>query len=532
MLRDALLCVSAANLFLLPAWLDFFQLLGASPGRARSASVVAAFVAAVASVLLLGLVLFPVLRWLRSRAPRGWRAASQVAFLLLLVTPLDLLCWQIYAPLRGQAPEVLLQGAWSLILVVPMLLAVLAVVYGRRGGLNAARVGVMILAPALPLAVGNYLWTAWNSPSGGIAPLAAKQAQRSDRRIVWVVFDELDERLLASPRPAGLDLPEFERLERESLRASAARPAGAETAEAMTSLLTGREVKKFAYDHPSQRLEYADGKVESLRGADTIFAELRRQGRNSSLMGWFLDYCANLGGSVTGCVQPSPADLRSGGWTAALARLWRESAEQHWIATRFTEAGRYRVPWYGWKERREHLAAYQWMAGRGLAMAGDAAQSLVLLHWPVPHPHGIYSRWTNQLGVDQQNNYVDNVELTDRTLGQIRRSIRAAGLEDITTLIVTSDHPWRPSIWSRRPGWSEEEQRLCGGKGDTRVPFFVHFPSSRRGRRFDAPFSTTVTRDMMRAVFDGRISDSDSLAAWLEQQSALAARRGADANGG
>src|SRR5262249_57955272 len=61
-------------------------------------------------------------------------------------------------------------------------------------------------------------------------------------RVVWLVFEELDQRITFEARPAGLELPELDRLRRESLYANAARPPAVTSDVTMPALITGRPV--------------------------------------------------------------------------------------------------------------------------------------------------------------------------------------------------------------------------------------------------------------------------------------------------
>ena len=62
-----------------------------------------------------------------------------------------------------------------------------------------------------------------------VDPAPLKRTPPSLRRVVWLVFEELDQRIAFEARPPGLGLPELDRLRRESLYADAARPPAGTT---------------------------------------------------------------------------------------------------------------------------------------------------------------------------------------------------------------------------------------------------------------------------------------------------------------
>lgn len=67
------------------------------------------------------------------------------------------------------------------------------------------------------------------------------QASGGDnRRIVWLVFDEADQRLAFGERAATLKLPEFDRLRSQSLFATIAYPPANQTLSSMPALINGK----------------------------------------------------------------------------------------------------------------------------------------------------------------------------------------------------------------------------------------------------------------------------------------------------
>ena len=501
MRRYLVLSLSAANLFFLSAWLDLQRFRAESPREVRSEAAVAMWAATLGSVLTMAAAMACAV-WLIRRSGKKWLwTAAQCGFLVLLITPLEELAWQAYSVLRGSVPDAVLVTAWSLLLVVPLAGCVLNAVSGRKGVLRAAGGLASVLAPLLPLVVLDYGRAYWSAPAMTVQARSKSPGRAPERRVVWLVFDELDQRLAFEARPTSVELPELDRLRATSFYATNARSPAWDTPESMTSLLTGRRVGKF---DPSL-----------LRDTPTIFT---RSGGASSVVGWHLPYCAAIGHTLASCSEPTPAVLRPATIEGALARLWKDQYERHWLVTRISSEGQFRTPWFGWGELRDQLAGFRFLRDRAVAAAADTSVSLVLLHLPIPHPHGIYDRRRNELSLARGNNYLDNLELADRTLGDIRAALRTAGIERNTILLVTSDHPWRPDVWSKDASFTGEERELAKAGRTDRIPFLVHFPGAARQLIYSRRLDTAGDRGPDPGHAGRRSRDPERNAAWMKRR--------------
>src|SRR5262249_56942805 len=83
-----------------------------------------------------------------------------------------------------------------------------------------------------------------------VDPAPLKRTPPSLRRVVWLVFEELDQRIAFEARPPGLGLPELDRLRRDSLYADAARPPAGTTEVAIPALLIRPPVGAVTPLHP------------------------------------------------------------------------------------------------------------------------------------------------------------------------------------------------------------------------------------------------------------------------------------------
>jgi arylsulfatase A-like enzyme len=89
-------------------------------------------------------------------------------------------------------------------------------------------------------------------------------------------------------------------------------------------------------------------------------------------------------------------------------------------------------------------------------------------------------------------------------VGEIRRSMENAGTWDSTTVLFTSDHPYR-------------EAMQLDGKSDPRIPYILKLAGQKEGVEYAPQFNTVLTADLLIEVLRGEIADAASVAAWLDR---------------
>jgi hypothetical protein len=382
----------------------------------------------------------------------------------------------------------------STVLVVVVLVLATSLAWPRPA-LRAMR---RIALVASPLGVVTLLLALWMFLEFGAGPVFRRvdpvplaTPAPSLRRVVWLVFEALDQGIAFEARPNGLELPELDRLRREAVYADAARPPAERTDVAMAALITGRPVVAAVPVSPNDlELTFADGKTMSWSAHPNVFSRARMLGYDTALIGWHLPYPRVLGGSLgVAAWIPSAAYEQTRGDTVfeALRNQWGSLVPpvhlRRLSAERLTELG--------------ELA---------LRTATDSRFALVLLHLPLPEPPGLYDRATGRLtswnfhGADAA--YLDNLALADRVLGELRRGLDRTRLGDRTWIVVSSVRWWRPSS---RPE----------GAVDHRVPFLVRPPDGGHAAHVDAPFNTLATHDLVLAILRGSINDTAGAVTWL-----------------
>jgi hypothetical protein len=403
---------------------------------------------------------------------------------------------------------------------------------GNRRIVLAARRVTLMMALLFPLILLNSLSArVMATPAAAFAARNPAPRLRDDaetRRLIWMVFDEFDQRIAFEDRPASLALPEFDRLRSESVTAARAAEIADWTMIALPSLLTGKPIVRFGLVDADDLLLYANGsdKGMSWRQSPSVFSQAREWGVNSALVGWYHPYCRILGDSLVDCFARTsghapPIVLRE--LRAEEYGLWRMTwnlFEVQWAnITDFyrsledSQAARIRERYIQRREQQRFLE----IRDHALSMAARPEIDLLFIHWPIPHPYGIYDRHRAQFSSKDSANYLDNLALADRTLGDLRKTLESSGLWPNTTLLVTSDHGFRPALWEGKIGWNSEMAALEKRETPRRVPLILKLAGQTQAAVFDQPISSLVTHDLTLAVLKGEIRTAADAMRWLGQ---------------
>jgi hypothetical protein len=440
------------------------------------------------------------------------RQAAQWLFLLSLLVPLNAL----RAVLAGRLPigqQYLKGGLYAAL--GPAGLSVLAVAAGAAGlfALHRRReqitrtacAALLILVPLVPLNIVQAGWKAAHDDSLGFGdlPLAARlqAASTPPRRVVWVIFDEWDQRLSFDDRPANLALPEIDRFRGASFAAQNAYPPGPTTLESMPALIAGRVVEKAEPAGPAELRLTLRGVPTPVdwRRASNVFDDARDLGLDTALVGVYHPYCRVLAHSLSACWwtdMPRPINSNGDtlgeamrGQTRSLFETWRLSVFGQSLSTA--------------RKAREFPQALE----RAAAAAADASYGLVLAHLLTPHfPHAWDRRTaTFTLGNAPLRGYYDSLALTDRALGRLRRAMEHAGVWESTTVLLSSDH-------------SMKHAALLDGKADLRVPFLLKFAGQSEAGVYEPVFNTVLTRELLVDVLRGNVASARQAAEWLDRR--------------
>jgi hypothetical protein len=527
-LTNFLIALSAACLCFIRRWYDLERLEPKGLGYLRAGPIDRTLLTATAaSVLILAGIFWLAWTWVERHPTTFRRRLGHVVFLLVMLSSLE--------SVRRYWNSEIDRFDWGSNLALAVLEGLLAcglflVFFGRPRILLAARRVALLLTLLLPALVFDFAGSILNpgnaegyanQPSLPMLPVSSSRP-----RLIWVIFDELDERFSFDARPADLELPELDRLRSESVAASRATETSSWTAVAVPSLISGRVFATARMvDAGTLKLRPEGDKTEvDWRNEPNVFKSARQLGVNAALVGWHHPYCRVLGDELVRCYS-----LPSSHSTTALEQEIRAARKGvvKAVPDLFWRAGLNLVDLFRPADRsvseRSNEAAVQTeqqqqyfgLRDHAYQDAADPQLGLVFAHLPTPHMFPIYNRRARNFDLRGARDYFDNLALVDRTVGELRRTLEEAGLWDRTAILLTADHGFRPDNWRGRTGWTEEFDRLTAGGTSLTVPLILKLPGSSRGVTFDGQISNVVAGDLALAVLKGAVSTPAQAVDWL-----------------
>jgi len=503
--RDLVFSLSLANLCFLGGW---SALIEPSAGYWRYAATPNEYLALMLDVLLLAAAFLFILTLVR-RLDRPFMGKVVRAGLgLLLLIPLNILRTQV-RNLRVPSlfdrfgPSALRVSLIALGLVFVFVLVRRAELFGRAAGFV-----VLLLSPLVPMLFASAIWLMLHpqadNSSRHARPLAATDTSRP--RVLWLIFDELDQRLAFGERAASVRLPEMDRIRSQAIYASNAFPPAGWTVLSLPSLINGKVASDAKPAGANElMITYAGpGGPVPWSTQPTVFSRARDAGFNTALVGWCHPYCRVLGSSLTFCSQTfAEASEQDSALPVLLADGFRG------IVGTFPIVRRLPVFASVYLQAQE---MYLRMLHDTKKVAVDPNFGLVFIHWPVPHSPFIYNRSRSDFALDGSGTYLDNLVLADRTLGEVRRTMESDGTWENTTVLISSDHALRAYIEDLLPAWGAH------GGTDHRVPFLMKLPHQRQAIAYDTPFNTVVSSHLVLALLRGEVSTAADVINWMDQR--------------
>lgn len=335
-------------------------------------------------------------------------------------------------------------------------------------------------------------------------------------RVVWLLFDELSYNQVFDHRQPGIDLPAFLHLEQESISFSQLVPTGNMTQLVIPSLLSGRVFTAITSNRRGELLWQSQSKTrwQKFDPEATVFAEARRQGWGTGVVGWYNPYCRILSTTLDRCY-----------WTyqefAAGSRFNRLSSQKStWVNAR---DGLPFVPqmehaWQHTSPNESHKDDYRRILEQATLLVKDQSIRFAFVHLPVPHPPGIFPD-PLPLAAGHED-YLGNLILADQALAQLRAAIESTSACADTILVVSSDHSWRASWYRAGPFWTAaEEHATHGGDFDQRPVLLIHFPGQtpQQGESIDRPRSAMVVHSLLLDILSGRVTNLQQFKAAVAQ---------------
>jgi hypothetical protein len=529
-LINFLIALSAGCLLFIRRWYDLERLEPKALGYLRAAPIDRTLLEATAlSVLMVAAVFWMAWTWVERHPTVVRRRVGHVVFLLVMLSSLE----SVRRYWNNEADHFDWGSNLALAILEGLLgCGIILLFFGRPRILKAARRVALLMTLLLPAVVFDFASSIINAdgPESFAAPpnLPMLPASSSAPRMIWLVFDELDERFVFDARPAGLELPQLDRLRLESAVASKAIETSAATAVALPSLISGRIFASAQMvDSSTIKMKAEAGKpAMDWRSWPNVFQSARQMGLNAAVVGWHHPYCRLFGDQLVRCYAlPSAhsttalehellaAENGLGGTIVDLFRrvrlnlldLFRDSA--HSLSERDNEAA----------VQRKQQIRYFSLRDRTYGDAADPKLGLLFVHLPTPHMFPIYNRREGNFDLRGARDYFDNLALVDRTLGELRAVLEKTGEWDRTALLVTSDHGFRPDNWRGGTGWTPEFDRLTAGGASLTVPLMLKLPGAKAGSgmMFDGAISNVVSGELALAVLKGEVATNAQAVTWM-----------------
>jgi hypothetical protein len=391
-------------------------------------------------------------------------------------------------------------------------ISILIVLYRYRRGATTALIAVlMILSPLFALNLVTAFWLRERVVSN----FQTKQPQfqvptKVDApRVVWIIFDELEEHLVFAARPKGFNFPSFDRFRSESLVASNAFAPNRVTMSSLPALLTGRLLQDAEPINASDlALHRTDGSTLIWSTQPNIFSEARAAGFSAGIMGWYHPYCRVIGDNLDFCGwAPHVGDPNPVSHKLTFGKALARDFLTIWWRIPFTF--RLFQERYESKEVADYVSICEEIS-TGANELLDQRLNLTFIHYPVPHEPWI-DKTTNVSTVRGPTvGYLNNVMLADKTLGELRQRLEVKNLWDGTVVLISGDHWWRDSPLE------------SNGKRDHRVPFMLKLAGQKTQLSYDTPFNTLLTRELLLLILQGKLQSESEVAEWLTRNSHLA----------
>lgn len=531
-LKNLLVCFSLGNLCFLRRWYDLEHLQERAMNYYRVAPEnYSLLIATIASSCLLSLAFYAAWRWSQWRPSAFKTRLAHCGFLLALMFPLESV--RLYWNTEGGSYDL---ATNIVILCIEAVLGagVVLAAMGNPRMVRAAQRIALLLTLLIPSLVLDFTWgrPGAEPASAYLAkpPAAALAHSGEVHRVVWLLFDEFDQRLAFDLREPKVALPELDRLRAESFTASQAQQTAGWTTLAVPSLISGKLFERADLVDAATLRVYPEGSKTgvSWREEPNVFRRARAAGFNSALIGWHHPYCRVMGDDVVKCVE-----IPSGHPTAALLRETSASEAGPWGSIPFL----FSLQWSNLRDifrpgdgegqsaggrdeyvQRRQQRQYFKIRDLVYSTAVDPKIDLLYAHFPLPHLFAIYNARRGDFTLSRSLSYADNLALVDLTVGELRRKLEQAGEWDSTTLIITSDHGLRPELWRGRMGWTAELERLTGGKQTPLVPLIVKAAGAHDAVAYDRPFSSVLESDLVLAALKGELKSAEDVAAWIDRR--------------
>jgi hypothetical protein len=417
--------------------------------------------------------------------------------------------YQLQRSLNTSVGASLPRHLWLILKFAMASIALFLMVRFQKRGWRLIRAFFLILSPLFAILVINalVLYHTVDLREVGKGRAAGMLPTREDaNRVIWMIFDELDQRMVFGARPARIHMTAFNRLRAESIYADHVKTPALDTALAIPALLSGQLVTDIKLN--TSKLLIKTGNCpdwKDFNSEPNLFSRARAAGFNTGVSGWHHPYCRVMGNNLSDCRwDTNSTDVIS------IERYLR-SRPLYYDAVYLTEMQALQLPvlqtFQGkitqFAQQETEIASTRFVVENALRMLRNRNLNVVFVHVPIPHPPGIWNRETQSFTLGAST-YLDNLQLADKLLGDMRRVLEQTGDWDQSVILVSSDHPYRSFLWAPAQDWQPY------------VPFLLKLPRQHQAVVYHREFNNVVTADLLLEALERRVRTAPEAVKWLE----------------
>lgn len=329
----------------------------------------------------------------------------------------------------------------------------------------------------------------------GIAALPKGSALPA-RRVVWLIFDEMDARLSLGPTQPLL--PNFAYLLKHGVSATVASSPGRDTFYSVPALLTASDIKGFAISRShGLQLSRTDGQATKFDTSHSVFSRLPGGASSGSVLGFYHPYCRVLPG-LHRCQSTYLGN--AGRWFDSLLFFGDTGLSVY----RFLKLPIAFLPEFVLSTFDPMYRVSESTVAHLDTFLDDQTSALSFIHLNFPHlPSSYAQRALQQRAANDSQAYRSNLVFADRILGKIVARLEVQAHDQNILLIVSSDHWLRTASAVPAP-----------------VPFIVWKVGDgvAKGQSVLNPFSTYHTGTLALDFLQGKLETQESVASFLERQ--------------
>lgn len=328
------------------------------------------------------------------------------------------------------------------------------------------------------------------------AAITRAPSSEMSRRVVWVLFDEMDYGLaFANGAEVASYLPNFSLLASKGVSATDAYSPGRDTLYSIPALLTGTAISGLAFDQQSNlNLLDQQGKSLPFITKNSVFARLPKGPGSATVLGFYHPYC-----KIVPMLQNCHSTYlgNAGRWFDSLT-FFNEAV---FTTLRHSDWAIQHLPEWSLVGFDPMYRATSDVLSRLDGTLQNQGSALDFIHLNLPHLPNVYvQRLMHQPVANEANAYRQNLVGADWVLGRIIQDLEAAGKNQNILLIVSSDHWLRTH--SQRPA---------------SVPFLVWKVGTRTGQVVSRPLSTVQSAQLALDFLDGKINSQPEIAIRLDR---------------